>query len=88
VSLEKVFKAVSDWGLWEFGGAALIAVGRFLFSHSSEPPPSAASEPGMTLTPKRWQLDNRRLSSALGPSRSAMHRKSDDTIHASRSTRS
>jgi hypothetical protein len=31
---------------------------------SSEPPPSAASDPNITLTPKGWEMDDRRLSAA------------------------
>jgi hypothetical protein len=60
VWLERVPKALSEWALWEYGGVALLAVGRWLFSRSSQPP-NAANEPGMILTPKGWELDNRRL---------------------------
>jgi hypothetical protein len=74
VAADKVVKILSDWSLWEYGGAALLAVGRSLFSRSSsQPPPSAASDPGMTLTPKGWEKDNGRLSAAKKP-RSAMQR--------------
>ena len=59
--LGKLYKVLSDWALWEYGGVALVAVGRSLFSRSSDPPASAANEPGMILTPKGWELDNRRL---------------------------
>jgi hypothetical protein len=78
VSIEKVFKEFNDWALWEYGGAALIAVGRSLFARSSsQPPPSAASDPGMTLTPKGWELDNSRLKGAseAGSSRSFKGRR-------------
>jgi len=73
VWLEKVPRALNDWALWEYGGVALLAVGRWLFSRSSQSP-NAANEPGMILTPKGWQLDNRRLNAAgaLPPSLSTV----------------
>jgi hypothetical protein len=53
----------------------LFVVGRPLFFRSSEPP-SAASEPGLILTPKGWEFDNRRQNAAGGltHSRLTMHR--------------
>jgi hypothetical protein len=74
VALEKYLRHLAnDWSLWEYGGAALIAVGRSLFSRSSsEPPPSAATDPGITLTPRGWEKDNGRLSAAKNP-QSAIH---------------
>jgi hypothetical protein len=79
VSFEKYLRHLAnDWTLWEYGGAALLAVGRSLFSRSSsEPPPSAATDPGMTLTPKGWEKDNGRLSAAKNP-QSAIQRHSTD----------
>jgi hypothetical protein len=81
VSLEKIIKELGDWGLWEYGGVALLAVARALFAGSSQPPPSAASDPGMTLTPKGWEKDNSRLSAAKNP-RSARLRRSSAKRHS------
>jgi hypothetical protein len=67
VSLEEsskaVLKAMSDYAVWEVGGATLVVIGKSLFSESSKSP-TAANEPGRALTPKGWEIDNRRLSDA------------------------